>query len=43
MKVAVHRLRRRFRDLLVDEVSATVADPQDVDDEIRFLRQAVSM
>lgn len=40
-KVAVHRLRRRFRDLLVEEISATVADPRDVDDEIRHLLQAV--
>ena len=30
-------------DLLVDEVTTTVADPQDVEDEIRYLLQAVSM
>lgn len=40
-KVAVHRLRRRFRDLLVEEVASTVADPHDVEDEIRHLLQAV--
>lgn len=41
-RVAVHRLRRRFRDLLIEEVRATVDDPHDVDDEIRYLLQAVS-
>jgi RNA polymerase sigma-70 factor (ECF subfamily) len=42
VKVAVHRLRRRFRDLLVEEVTATVADPRDVKDEIRHLLQSVT-
>ena len=37
VRVAVHRLRRRFRDLLRKEIEHTVADPADVDDEIRFL------
>ena len=37
VRVAVHRLRRRFRDLLRQEIEDTVADPADVDDEIRFL------
>ena len=41
-KVAVHRLRRRFRDLLLEDVAATVEDPQDVEDEIRHLLEAVS-
>jgi len=37
IKVAIHRLRRRFRDLLRANVTHTLADPRDVDDEIRFL------
>ena len=41
LRVAVHRLRRRFRDQLRDIVGETV-DADDVDDEIRFLIAAVS-
>jgi RNA polymerase sigma-70 factor (ECF subfamily) len=41
VKVAVHRLRRRFRELLRDEIAQTVADPADVDQEIRELFTAL--
>ncbi len=41
VKVAVHRLRRRFGELLRDEISQTVAEPQEVDDEIRHLFAAL--
>ncbi len=37
VKVAVHRLRRRYRDLLREEIAQTVAEPEDIDDEIRYL------
>ncbi|HYX20268.1 MAG TPA: sigma-70 family RNA polymerase sigma factor [Thermoanaerobaculia bacterium] len=37
LKVAVHRLRRRFGALLREEIAATVREPADVDDEIRHL------
>ncbi len=37
VKVAVHRLRRRFGELLRDEIAETVADPAEVDEEIRYL------
>jgi len=37
VRVAIHRLRRRFNDLLREEIGHTVADPADVDDEIRFM------
>jgi len=37
VKVAVHRLRQRFGAVLRDEVARTLADPGDVDDEIRHL------
>ena len=37
VKVAVHRLRHRFRELLRAEVAHTVARPEDVDGELRHL------
>lgn len=37
IKVIVHRLRRRFRDLLRVEIGATVSDDSQIDDEIRHL------
>jgi RNA polymerase sigma-70 factor (ECF subfamily) len=37
VKVAVHRLRRRFGALLREEVAQTVADEGRVDEELRFL------
>ena len=37
VKVAVHRLRRRFGALLREEVGQTVADSGQVDEEIRYL------
>jgi RNA polymerase sigma-70 factor (ECF subfamily) len=41
-KVAVHRLRTRFREALREEIAATVREPSDVDDEIRRLFAAFS-
>ena len=35
--VAAHRLRRRYRDLLRAEIAKTVAEPNEVDDEIKNL------
>jgi RNA polymerase sigma-70 factor (ECF subfamily) len=37
VKKQLHKMRQRFRSLLRDEVSQTVEDPADVDDEIRYL------
>jgi RNA polymerase sigma-70 factor (ECF subfamily) len=37
VKMAVHRLRKRFGELLRAEVANTVASPQETDDEIRHL------
>jgi DNA-directed RNA polymerase specialized sigma24 family protein len=37
VKMAVHRLRRRYRDLLREEIAQTVTDPSDVDDELKEL------
>jgi RNA polymerase sigma-70 factor (ECF subfamily) len=41
VKVAVHRLRRRYRELLRAEIAQTVADSGEVDDEIRELFAAL--
>jgi len=41
VKVAVHRLRRRYRELLKEEIAQTVADPAEIDDELRELFAAV--
>jgi RNA polymerase sigma factor (sigma-70 family) len=37
VKVAVHRLRQRYRQLLRDEIASTVAKPEEVEDELRYL------
>jgi RNA polymerase sigma factor (sigma-70 family) len=41
VRVAVHRLRRRYGILLRQEIAATVDDPAEVDDEIRALFAAL--
>jgi DNA-directed RNA polymerase specialized sigma24 family protein len=41
VKVAAHRLRGRYRELLRAEIAQTIDDPADVDDEIRDLFQAL--
>lgn len=38
---AVHRLRKRFRELFREEVAGTVADPSEVDDELRAVIAAL--
>ena len=40
-KVAVHRLRKRFRDALCEEIAQTVADEKEVDGELRALYAAL--
>jgi RNA polymerase sigma-70 factor (ECF subfamily) len=42
LKVAVHRLRQRYRELLRAEVAQTVARPEEVDDELRHLIAVMS-
>jgi RNA polymerase sigma factor (sigma-70 family) len=37
VKGLVHRLRRRFRELIRDEVAQTVAHPEEVEEEIHYL------
>lgn len=41
VKVAIHRLRGRYRDRLREEIAQTVSDPADVDEELRRLFAAV--
>jgi RNA polymerase sigma factor (sigma-70 family) len=38
---AVHRLRKRYREILKEEVGRTIADPADVEDEIRSLLESL--
>jgi RNA polymerase sigma factor (sigma-70 family) len=42
VKVAVHRLRRRYRDLLKEEIAQTVAGPDEFNDELRDLWAALA-
>jgi RNA polymerase sigma-70 factor (ECF subfamily) len=42
VRVAVHRLRRRFRDLVRSQIAQTVSSSDEVDDELRHLWSSVS-
>ncbi len=42
VKVALHRLRRRFGEVLRSEIADTVSSPEEIDDEIRQLFAAIS-
>ena len=42
VQVAVHRLRRRYREVLRELIAATVEDPAEIDDEIRELFAALA-
>ena len=37
LKVAVHRLRKRYRSIFQSEIAQTLADPEEVNSEITFL------
>jgi DNA-directed RNA polymerase specialized sigma24 family protein len=41
VKTAIHRLRSRYRALLREEVARTVANPAEIDEELRYLRDAL--
>jgi len=41
IKVAVHRLRRRYREILKEEIAQTVADPAEIEEELQELFAAV--
>jgi RNA polymerase sigma-70 factor (ECF subfamily) len=42
IKVAVHRLRQRYRELLEEEIANTVATPEEIDQERRYLLAALA-
>ena len=42
LKVAIHRLRKRYRELFRQAIADTVADPLEVESELRFLAAALA-
>jgi RNA polymerase sigma-70 factor (ECF subfamily) len=42
LKVAIHRLRKRYRELFRQEIADTVADPAEVESELRFLASVLT-
>jgi len=42
LKVAIHRLRKRYRELFRQEIEDTVADPAEVESELRYLAAALT-
>ena len=42
VKVAVHRLRKRYQELLRDEIGQTVATEEEIDRELRDLFEVLS-
>ena len=43
LKVAIHRLRQRFKERLREEIAHTVSNPDEVGDELRYLFAALRM
>jgi RNA polymerase sigma-70 factor (ECF subfamily) len=41
LRMSVHRMRRKYRELLRAEIADTVSKPEEVEDEIRFLLSAL--
>ena len=41
-KVAIHRLRKHYRELLRAEILETVEDASEVEDEIRYLLRVLA-
>jgi DNA-directed RNA polymerase specialized sigma24 family protein len=42
VKVAIHRLREHYRELFREEIAQTVADPKQIEDEMRHLFEVIS-
>jgi 5'-deoxynucleotidase YfbR-like HD superfamily hydrolase len=42
VKMAVHRLRQRYREILRAEIAETVSGPEEVEEELRHLYAALS-
>ncbi|MDQ2776749.1 MAG: sigma-70 family RNA polymerase sigma factor [Acidobacteriota bacterium] len=43
LKVAIHRLRKRYRELFRQEIADTVADPAEVETELRYLAGVLTL
>jgi RNA polymerase sigma factor (sigma-70 family) len=43
VRVAIHRLRRRYRELLREEIAQTLSDPAQVDEEMQALFSALTI
>jgi RNA polymerase sigma-70 factor (ECF subfamily) len=41
-RAAVLRMRRRFADLLRDEIAETVSRPEEVEEELRYMRAVLA-
>jgi RNA polymerase sigma-70 factor (ECF subfamily) len=37
LRMSLHRLRRKYRHILREEIAETVSTPEAIDEEIRFL------
>lgn len=42
IRVAVHRMRKRYREILREEIARTVETEDEVEEELRYLRQAIA-
>jgi RNA polymerase sigma-70 factor (ECF subfamily) len=42
VRVAVHRLRQRYREVLRDQIAQTVGSPEEIEPEIQHLMRALS-
>ena len=42
IKVTVHRMRQRYRELLREEIAHTVSTPREIAEELRYLFAALS-
>jgi RNA polymerase sigma factor (sigma-70 family) len=42
LKTAIHRLRKRYRELFRQEIADTIADPAEVDSELRYLADVLT-
>ena len=42
VRVAIHRLRRRYRELLREEITQTLSDPTQADEEMQALFSALA-
>jgi RNA polymerase sigma-70 factor (ECF subfamily) len=41
-RVAVHRLRKRFREIFREEIAHTVSSPDEIEEEVRYLMSVLA-